>query len=214
MDRKNGMRLWRLRKLAGLTETIADDPHTNYEIERRLQSYPAEMRIALLDALEIVKDAPNGLSAGEWAERIRRVHGEDEMPLGEVLSAIKRDFDFVVRKNLSGRWSWVRSDAPEADMDPMVRQALEGQVGLTHAAMEAMRAMGSFTEASLSAELSRRTHIPVHITRLFVQHLMQQFRSMIQPDGRGAFHLVPEPETNRDDTMSFLRSLADRKDRP
>jgi hypothetical protein len=211
--------LRRLRALAGLTESVADDPHTNREIERRLAKYAsADERTVILDALETVKDAGEaGLAPREWMAKVREIHGNEIPDLGATLTAVKRDFAFVIHKNADGRFVWgsgMRDDDPMADMDPNIRGAISGQVELSSAAIAAARELDVFTPNDIAAAIRRRVPQYAPIAAAFASQFIEHFRGMLEPLGGGRFRMKPEQQgaPGTEGSMALLRSLAQRRD--
>ena len=75
------MSLRRIRKLAGLNESITDDPTLNSEIERRLDALPSNMRTPVLDALDVLHSAGHPITLQDWAAKVREINGDPDMPM-------------------------------------------------------------------------------------------------------------------------------------
>lgn len=203
--------LRRLRALAGLlTESIADDPHTNREIEKRLAMFPVEQRPMLLDALDAVKTAGRPLLPNEWARTVQQLYPEAPRDaVKDVITSAAREFKNVLRR-AGGGVEWIKSHdmSVEPDVDAMTRSAVEGQVGMTYTALEIARALPSFTADDLGRALSQRLGLPDMITTAFAQHFIDQFRTYMQPVGPGSYRMAEEKPQTTADSMSLLRSIA------
>jgi len=209
--------LRRLLMLAGmLTESVADDPHTNREIERRLDKHPKDQHAIMLDALVALKDAgPTGLAPREWAGKVRQIHGED-MEMGPILTTVKREFDFIVRKNAEGRFVWLTSgpdDDPTVGMDPNIAELVSLQVKLSSFALAAAHQLDTFTPAELGAAI-RRDHpdLPAMAVNGYVNHFVDHFRSMLMPLGGGRYRVKSDPQAGvgTEGSMQRLRDIAKR----
>ncbi len=199
----------RLRKLAGiLNESIADDPYTNEEIERRLAQFPESGRPIVRDALEIVKNAGRPLLPNEWVRQLQSLYPTlNPDDLREMTSTIPTLFNNLVRRN-GGSVQWIKAHDMEDDpgVDDMTRSAVDTQVRMLYMAKEIARE--PFNVVTLGQELSRRTGVPSPVTTLLAQNFVDQFRSMLEPVGNGMYRMVDEKPTTTDDSMSLLRSLA------
>ena len=208
------MSLHHLRRLAGLPtllESIADTPELNLEIERRLDSLPENIRTSVLDALEALKDATGPLTTQEWAERVRTVHGDPNMKMGEVLKAAVTQFPFVVSRTAPKTYEWrVVASSSEELVDPDTQEAIGSQVELTQDAFDIMREMGSFSAHDLERRLNAETGLPMMVVRAFVEHLLTNFESMLTRDGE-TYTVKEEPPATRDGTMRLLRDLTARR---
>lgn len=207
------MSFYRLRQLAGLTESIADDPVINQEIERRLDSLPDATRGPALDALELLKDAgPNGLLLQVWADKIRELHDLDTM--GMLLKTVVQTFPNVVSKVARGHYVWtIARSSDDEVIDADQQAALGSQVALTSRAFAHMRRHpGPFTADWLAGALSNGLEpVPLAVARPFVDHLLTQFASMLlrhQGPGGDTYTLKPETPQTRDATMAQFRDLA------
>ena len=207
------MSFHRLRKLAGLVESIADEPDTNLEIERRLDSLPSATRGPALDALELLKDAgPNGLLLQAWADKIRELHDLDTV--GMLLKTVVTTFPNVVSKLARSHYVWKIVHASDDEVIDADLQAMMGrQVDLTSRAFSHMRRRQgqSFTPDWLAKALSSSLDgLPLTVTRPFVDHLLHQFAGMLihqtSPAG-DTYRLKPETPHTRDATMAQLRDL-------
>jgi hypothetical protein len=186
----------RLRKLAGINESIADTPETNRQIVGVLDQLSAELRTPVLDALECLKDAgSSGLTLVAWAAQIRSMHGED-MPMGEVLKTAARQFPFVVKKVAPKTYAW-------EDQSDIAAAQLGSQVDLTSKAFALMRSMQNFTERDLAQRLSAAGHLPPEHVAAFVDHLIQNFTGMLIKTGNTYALKAEKPVTNADTMQSF-----------
>jgi hypothetical protein len=197
------MSLRRLRLLAGLNESIADTSETNAEIESRLDQLPSEMRTHVLDALDVLKSAGKPVTLSDWADTIRSINGDGEMPMGEVLKAAVQQFPMVVAKVAAKTYQWI-TEKPTAATT--VSDQIRSNVGLTSQAFAIMRAMGSFTEQELKNRLSASGNVPAQVVDGFVDHLMQNFSSMLVKNG-DRYSVKDEQPADRDTTMQSFRDI-------
>lgn len=209
------MSIRRIRKLAGLNETITSDPAVNAEIERRLHSDNkfAQDSNLWLDMLEIIQEVGrNGISPAGLSTRMKEIHGRATTVLRQMIPQLATKFDNVVRTDHRGWLFWKEPESDiESEVDPMTRQAIGAQVDLTYEALDLMRSMtrdrGSFTQDELVASLSRVAGVPRAIAAAFAEHIIAQFRSMLIQNVAGHYIMKPEPVTNRGDSMQFFRDL-------
>jgi hypothetical protein len=208
------MSLRRIRQLAGLNESITDDPALNSEIERRLDALPSDIRTPVLDALDVLYNAGHPLTLQDWAETIRQINGDPDMPMKDVLKTTVTQFPICVSKTAPGTYEWkVVQSSDSEDIDPQTAMALHSHVGITQAALQVMRHLGSFTVDELKAALSRAIHAPPQVVDEFVNHLMTTFGSMLDQQGN-RYTLKIDPIQTRDMTMQNLRNLANRPGQP
>jgi hypothetical protein len=207
---ENIMSLRRLRKLAGLMETVADEPEVNAEIERRLNSVPREMRTLILDALEVLKDAgPQGLAPIDWAKQVRNIHGDTSIQMKPILSLIVKEFPNVVVKLQPKVYAWrvLKASRGVDNFDERTTEALHQQVELTSIVLDLMRRMDSFTAKSLATVISGNSRIQPDVALRLVNHYLETFSSMLIKNG-DRYKMKPEEQTN---AMDLLRSLATKK---
>lgn len=204
----------RLRRLAGLRESIADDPHTNAEIERQLAGYPKDQQTIMLDALDVLKMAgPDGLRPVEWANKVRAVHGDEDLVLGDTLKAVAAMT--VVQRLPSGAYAWLTAPAPIPDdelaSDPH-RNLIQTQIGMSDMVLDLMKSLPSFTQHELAALIAVRTRAAPEVAYQFAEHFMTTFRHMLEPapGGMGKMRVKRDDATTRDSNMSLFRDLASR----
>jgi len=206
--RDHFMSIRRLKKLSGLNESVADDPHTNSEIERRLDELPSEMRTSVLDALDVLKSAGHtGLTVSQWAERIRQINGDSEMPLADVLKTTVKHFPIVVKKLASKTYAWeVVKSADDEDFDPEMMSAVGSQVELTHMALAFMKSKPEgFTVYDLKTNFENNG-VPHEIVDSFVDHLINHFHGMLVKQG-DRYKMKPEASPTRGETMQSFRDM-------
>jgi hypothetical protein len=203
----------RLRALAGLlTESVADDPMTNQRIEAALTPFPHDTQIAMLDALEVIKMAgAEGLTATEWANKVRDIYQDPEMPLTDMFKALVRAFPFVVKRTLNGKWGWIVS-SPDMTNDEMAadpyRDLIGMQIDMTSTALAFMRQKGEFTLPELVRAFTERG-LPAQMAMMQAQHVVQTFSHMLEmlPAGKYRFKGDEDRQTTAQ-SLAFLRDLA------
>jgi hypothetical protein len=203
------MDLRRLRQLSGmkrpLFESVTPDPALNADIERRLVTFPGEMQTQILDALEALQTG-NELSASEWMRAVRQLHPDADV--GKVLTTVVREFDCCVKKLGDKRYGFVASRAVDdgiENMDPATKSAISMQVGLTYDALEAMGEKDSFTRDDLHTFLTGHGLRGSQV-EMFADHLLNHFGA--ESLGGDRFRIPQDEPVTKDDTMDFLRGIA------
>jgi hypothetical protein len=219
------MSISRLRKLAGLKESITDNPQVNAEIEHRLANPPPEMGYTppqhwWLDLLEIIQDhGKNGVSPAFIAEKMREMNLNDTETLKILTHAVRTMlkylptmFDNVIRLDDKGWFHWRDPEQEfEDSIDPETRAAVGSQVDLTYTAMQLMRDMtserGSFSESELAQRLSRQSQLSPQQSSHYANHVIGQFRSMLLSTAPGRYAMMQETPHTHDDSMNLFRDL-------
>ncbi len=216
------MSINRIRKLAGLKESITNDPEINAEIERRLASPPSELGFqppahVWLDLLEIIQDGGrDGVSLNQIMDKMRKMNADDPGTLGiidyainSMLKYLPKMFDNVVRVDNKGIFRWkTDEDRTYDETDPEIRNALASQVELTSITQDIMRRLtaehGSFSEAELAENLKTRIG---PMATFYANHIIGQFRSMLLTVSPGRYAMMNEAPRTRDDSMDLFRDL-------
>lgn len=217
-----------LRRLINLiNETIADDPALNARIEQQLaaEGYAPEQQTFILDALDALKMAPNGLTAQEWFDKVRELHKNDPDDIktfgdAEAVSLLKstiRQFKYLLKRTPDGRFAYEEQATPDGNLDgvdPQLQTAVQGQVGLTYTMLDRMRGMGVFNTAQLTGEVAR-LGLPREAADAFARHLITQFSSreeggMLQQVGPDQYRVTPATRHTNDDSMNLLRDIANK----
>jgi hypothetical protein len=194
----------RLRRLAGLNESIAGTPESNQQIESVLDQLPAELRTPVLDALECLRDAgPSGLTLINWAAQIRSMHGDD-MPMSDVLKTTATRFPFVVKRIAPKTYAW-------EDQSEVAAAHLGAQVDLTSEVFALMRSMHRFTARDLAQRLSANRRLSPEQAAGFVDHVLHNFAGMLVKTG-DTYSLKAEKPVSNAETMQSFRDIVRRPD--
>ncbi len=203
----------RLRKLAGLTESISEDPAINRKIVAVTDRHSPEEQTKILDALEGVKDAgTKGISASDWATHVRNLHPDPDFKVGAFLTNVVKEFAFVIKRLAPKLYGWVET-APndDDDIDPAMKHAVRSQVDLTYDILETMREMGEFTKTDLIARVGQSMpQVPRQQAAQFVDHLLGQFAASLQKIGPDRYRMKPEKPNTTGDSMNRFRDIANR----
>jgi hypothetical protein len=205
------MSIHRLRKLAGLNESIGDTPEINAEIERRLLLIASDLRTPVLDALEIIKDAGKPISLSDWATKVREMYSDNDMPMAEILKTAVKEFPIVISKVAPKIYQWqiVRTYHDEP-IDDETTSSMGDQINLTQDALNIMKKFGSFTIDELKRRLSAEVHLPPMVISAFVEHLLQNFSGMLIKSG-DRYSIKTETPLSRTDTMQQFRDIVTKK---
>ena len=207
-----------MRKFMNLiVETITGDLALNHEIETILNTLPKEDASLVLDGLEIIQQAgPSGVSIATWVSHMRFMWPDNKVSNNDALRRIFKlmleKFDHLITRD-DGVYIWHEARHTEGDIDltsPLAQMA-KAQIEYTGRIMELMREMQTFTATDLMARFSHDSHLPVEIAGPLVQHVIDQARATVKPNGDGSYRW----EENRPETgLSFLRGLDGYQPRP
>lgn len=198
------MKLRRLQQLAGLTETITDDSNLNSRIESGLNSVSAEDRAGILDALEILYNSAEPISARAWADQVKALHPEQDPAV--ILTQTRRLFPWLAQRTADNLYKWNVVN----ELDPTY-SAIHSQITLTDIAKELMKTMGTFTLDELANRVSQQMGVPVSAIRGWVQHLLQTMPAKItQANGQYTYSDAPGP--TRASNIDLMRRLAGNSD--
>ena len=206
----------RLQRLAGLNETIADEPETNAQIEELLDNFPSHLRGIALDALDILKIAGDeGISVSEWADSIRQIHGDSDVKLNQLLKMVVTSFPFCVKKIAPKEYVWQlpgsNDDLNDPDQtDPTNTSMMNDMIGLTHATLNFIKTMGIFTADALAEALAASENIGRNHADAFVQQFLDHFSGMLIKDGK-RYRMKQESLNTREKTMDMFRDLVSKK---
>ncbi len=106
----------RLRKLAGIRESITDDPSMNTRLEHRINIQEEGTHHFWMDMLEFIYNAGHPVSVDEIKEHMHQLYGtESDAIFDKMLSEMYWRFDDFVNHNRSdGKYSW---RTPESDKE-------------------------------------------------------------------------------------------------
>lgn len=204
----------RLRKLAGLKESITDDVGLNSEIDRRLTALPKEIQMPVLDALDVLQAAgAKGLTLSNWADTIRRMYGNSEMSMGEILKTAVSSFPNVVKKLAPKHYAWHVMSANQTSDDPlndvhgdMFSAHTDAIIRLKERAFALIRSNGGrFTAQELKDRLGPRNLGKPFIDN-FVANFIESFRGSMTKDG-DTYTMQLEPPESREHTMQHFRDI-------
>ena len=204
------MDLNRLKTLAGLLESVADSPEINAQIEKRLDLLPSHMKTPVLDALEVLKNEGGPISVADWAQKVREIHSDEDMPMAEVLKTATREFSMCVHRTAPKTFEW-KVGVEDDEMDPSVQYQVGQQVELTNDALDIMREMGSFTKDQLAKRLMAETGLPQMVVDGFVEHLITSFGTQLDQHGDVYKFKDEEPQT-RDKSMNMFKDLVRKRE--
>lgn len=199
------MDLRRIKQLAGLvTETVTDDPNLNSRIEAGLKSVSAEDRTGILDALEILYNSAEPITARTWADQLKALHPNTDPAV--ILTQTRRLFPWLAERTTNNEYQWNVVN----ELDPTYN-AIHSQIALTDAATQAMQALGTFTLDELVNRVSQQLSIPSDAIRGWVKHLVDNFPSKITQQGTEYTYQNTAAPT-RSSNMDLLRRLAGNSD--
>ena len=202
----------RILRLAGLplTESVADDPAMNAEIERRLAKHAPEEQTRILDCLEALKNAgATGLHVRDWFRAVTGLHPGIQ---ASTLATTAKEFDCCVKRIADKTYGWVEAHAPEGNLDgidPMMKMAVDGQVQMTYEVLDMMKQSGQFNTLAIAQRLNREKGIPLPMAQQFVDHVVNQFLG----GGNGSLKQVDRNRYRWEDevkqgSMDLLRGIA------
>lgn len=193
-----------LRKLAGLPlkesvqyehleESVSDDPAINLIIDQQIAGLTTDEQTKYLDALEVLKNAPNGLAWLAWVAAYRAVRDsvKDQPPEADAEEIVKkcaRMFFGLCIKKTGLVYSWDDETAAYADEQTRAT-AIGGQVDLTNELMAHCRAMtdGTVNIRSLSRIVSNRTRMDPTSAQHVALNFLDAHRGMFTPIGNGEY---------------------------
>lgn len=198
------MNIRRIKQLAGIvTETITDDPDLNSRIEAGLNTLDAEDRAGVLDALEILYNSPNPITARQWADQVKTLHPETDPAV--ILTQTRRLFPWLAERTENNLYKWHVVNA----LDPTY-SAIHSQITLTNVAQDAMKTLGTFTADQLTARVSQQLGVPESAIRGWIDHLLQtQPAKITHNNGQYTYQDIPAP--TRSANIELLRRLASNK---
>jgi hypothetical protein len=194
------MNLRRIKKLAGLSETITDDSQLNSRIEHTLKSAGADTPAGILDALEILYNSPEPISARTWADQVKALHPDQDPAV--ILTQTRRLFPWLAERTTNNLYQWHVVN----ELDPTYN-AIHNQITLTNVAQDTMKRLGTFTAEKLAIQVSQQLGVPQHSIMGWIEHLLSNFPSKITKIGN-QYTYADSTGTNRDSNMDMLRRLA------
>jgi hypothetical protein len=217
-----------LRRLAGiplnesveyvnLEESVADDPEINKIIDQEIAGLPRNEQTKYLDAMEVLKAAPNGMDGRAWVAAYRTVRDSvegqpPETDASKIVADCARMFlGHCIKKN-GLVYSWDEATAAYAD-DHVA--AVSGHVDLTNELMAHCRAMtdGTVNIRSLSRIVSTRTQMDPTSAQMIALNFLDAHRGMFTPIGDGTYEFkdhsarAPRGSVNYSD---MFRDIANR----
>ena len=200
------MDLRRIKQLAGLvTETITNDAQLNSRIEAGLDSLAADTRSTVLDALEILYNANQPISARTWADQVKALHPEEDPAV--ILTQTRRLFPWLAERTADNLYQWQVVNK----LDPTY-SAIHSQITLTNVAQDAMKALGTFTLDQLIDRVSSEMNIPREAIQGWVEHLLNNFPSKVTKQNN-KYTYTDNTTPTRTSNMDMLHRLAGNPDK-
>ncbi len=205
-----------------IVETIGDTPETNSAIDDRMTLVPSDLQVAVLDGLEIIKNAGvAGVGGVTWLQQMKQINPDlDEASRKKVLQHVLRDFTFLIKRN-GDRFVWnesagimpeptpQRAAEPDDDIDPALHAAATQQIAITDAIISAMQNLQSFTEDDILPVIMAQG-LPASMAKMFFDHTISTMvgKTLRREDGR--YTLVRDVKKTTADHMDALRGLGDK----
>lgn len=199
-----------MRKFIDIVETIADDHGLNAVIDQKVGKLSSDLQPMVIDGLDIIKRAGNGIVAREWIRSMLSLgYGPTATDLAPVMKLILREFDFCVKRSQDGIYSWSDSVTGKDDeeMDPLLKAAATQQIELSYAVMAYIRERKTFTEHDILAFLAARG-IPAQLGSMFFDQVIRGLIGhAVTKQGDVYTYAEDKPKTSGDHVSAMLQGL-------
>jgi len=157
-----------------ICETITDDPHINRTIEHGLKKIPEELRVPVLDALEIIYMNQEPITVQDWADRLADLH--QNLDLGSTLKTTVTEFPWLITRTAPRTYQWQEN----LDKKPENRSDHAGAIDLARTVLAGMKTLKTFTLDELAAWVKQQTGIPLQQITPYISHVISAFPDKIQ----------------------------------